>query len=152
MNKKFLISWAVVFVAWFVGSFVVHGVLLGAGYEALPNLFRSDADSQQYFHLMLLAHVIMAGAFVWIYQRGQESKPWLQQGIRFGIAVALLAPVPMYTIYYVVQPMPGSHVVQQIIFDGVLVVLLGILAAFMNRPAEQPAQSTEPAEPPADTS
>ncbi|MCH7503492.1 MAG: hypothetical protein IIA10_09065 [Proteobacteria bacterium] len=143
MNKKFLISWLVVFVASMAGGFVVHVVLLGAGYAELPNLFRSDAESQQYFHLMLLAHIIMAGALVWIYQRGQENKPWLQQGARFGIAVALLGPVPLYIIYYVVQPMPGSHVVQQMVYDGALMVLLGILTAFMNRAPEQPAQSAE---------
>ncbi len=143
MNKKFLISWLIIFVASMAGGFVVHVVLLGAGYAELPNLFRSDADSQQYFHLMLLAHIIMAGAFVWIYQRGQENKPWLQQGVRFGIAVALLGPIPMYIIYYVVQPMPGSHVVQQMVYDGALMVLLGILTAFMNRAPERPAQSAE---------
>jgi len=143
MNKKFLISWLVVFVASMAGGFVVHVVLLGAGYAELPNLFRSDAESQQYFHLMLLAHIIMAGALVWIYQRGQENKPWLQQGARFGIAVALLGPIPLYIIYYVVQPMPGSHVVQQMVYDGALMVLLGILTAFMNRAPEQPAQSAE---------
>lgn len=143
MNKKFLISWVVVFVASMAGGFVVHVVLLGAGYAELPNLFRSDAESQQYFHLMLLAHIIMAGALVWIYQRGQENKPWLQQGARFGIAVALLGPVPLYIIYYVVQPMPGSHVVQQMVYDGALMVLLGILTAFMNRAPERPAQSAE---------
>ena len=38
MNKKFLISWVVIFVVWMAGSFVVHGVLLGDGYAQLPNL------------------------------------------------------------------------------------------------------------------
>ncbi len=66
--------------------------------------------------------------------------------MRFGIAVALLAPIPMYTIYYVVQPMPGSHVVQQMIYDGALVVLLGIITAFMNRAPEQLAQPAQSAE------
>ena len=27
MNKRFLLAWLVLFVAWFIGSFVVHGVL-----------------------------------------------------------------------------------------------------------------------------
>ena len=31
------------------------------------------------------------GAFVWIYPRGTENKPWVQQGLRFGIAIALAA-------------------------------------------------------------
>ena len=70
MNKRFFVAWAVVFVVWMVGSFVVHGVLLHADYAKLPNLFRPEVDAQQYFPLMILAHVIMAGALVWIYSRG----------------------------------------------------------------------------------
>lgn len=49
-----------------------------------------------------MAHVIMAGAFVWIYSRGVADAPWVPQGLRFGLAVALLTVVPTYTIYYVV--------------------------------------------------
>ena len=135
MNKKFLFSWVVVFVAWMAGSFVVHGLLLHDGYAALPNLFRTEEDANQYFHFMLIAHIIMAGAFVWIYQRGSENKPWLSQGVRYGIAIALLAPLPTYMIYYVVQPMPGAHAVQQALYDGVLVVILGVITAFLNKPA-----------------
>lgn len=133
MNKRFLIAWVVVFIAWFMGSFVVHGVLLHTDYMALPNLFRTEADSQAYFPYMILAHVILSGAFVWIYARGVEAKPWLPQGLRFGGAVALLTVVPTYMIYYVVQPMPGATVVKQIVFDGILIVLLGAVAAFMHR-------------------
>lgn len=136
MNKKFLISWVVIFIVWMVGSFVVHGVLLGADYaNAQPNLMRAEAEQQSLFHWMVLAHAIMAGAFVWIYNRGNEDKPWMQQGIRFGIAVALLAAVPVYMIYYVVQPTAGMIVVKQTIFDSILVVILGIVVAFMNKPS-----------------
>jgi hypothetical protein len=137
MNKKFLISWVVVFVAWMAGSFLIHGVLLNSGYAALPNLFRTEAEAENYMHFMLLAHVVMAGAFVWIYQRGRENKAWLPQGFRFGAAVALLGPVPMYSIYYVVQPMPGDFVVQQIVYEAVLLLILGVLAAFLNKPATE---------------
>jgi hypothetical protein len=133
MNKKFAIAWFVVFVVWFLGSFAVHGVLLHADYSALPNLFRSEADSQQYFPFMILAHVIMSGALVWIYQRGAESKPWAPQGVRFGIALTLLTNVPIYMIYYVVQPMPGATVVKQIAFDSIVAIILGLVVAFMYR-------------------
>jgi hypothetical protein len=133
MNRPFLVAWVAVFVAWMVGSFVVHGALLHADYLTLPNLFRPETEAQQYFHLMILAHVIMAGAFVWIYSRGIEKAPWLAQGLRFGLAIALLALVPTYMIYYVVQPMPGGLVVKQILFDGILVLLLGVLAAWCYR-------------------
>lgn len=133
MGKRFLISWIVLFVLWMLGSFVVHGLLLHDDYAKLPNLFRPEADAKQYFPLMLLAHVLLAGAFVWIYSRGVEAKPWLSQGVRFGVAIALLTVVPWYLIYYVVQPMPGMHVAKQIVFDSILLVILGIVAAWLYR-------------------
>jgi hypothetical protein len=133
MGKRFFIGWIVIFVLWMLGSILVHGVLLHADYAALPNLMRTEADSQKYFPLMILAHVILSGAFVWIYARGVEPKPWLPQGVRFGVAIALLTIVPTYLIYYVVQPMPGALVAKQIVFDGILVVILGIVAAYMYR-------------------
>ncbi|MFZ1906411.1 MAG: hypothetical protein WAU56_13585 [Steroidobacteraceae bacterium] len=139
MNKKFIVAWIVLFVAWFIGSFIVHGVLLHPDYVQLTNLFRSEGDAQKYFPLMLLAHVLLSGAFVWIYARGVEAKPWMAQGVRFGIAVALLTTVPTYMIYFVVQPMPGNVVVKQIVFDSVLMVILGMIVAWLYR--DKPART-----------
>lgn len=117
------------------GSFVIHGVLLQSGYAGLANLFRPETEAQDYMHIMLLAHVVLAGAFVWIYQRGNENKSWLPQGLRFGAAIALLGPIPMYSIYYVVQPLPGIFVMQQIIYESILLLILGAVVAFLNKPA-----------------
>ena len=64
MNKQFLIAWLVVFIVYMAGGFVVHGTLLQADYMALPDLFRSEEQSMPYFHLMIIAHVLMAGAFI----------------------------------------------------------------------------------------
>jgi len=138
MNKKFLIAWIVLFIAWFLGSFVVHGVLLRSDYMQLTTLVRAEGDAHRYFPFMILAHVILAGALVWIYARGAEAKPWLFQGVRFGFAVALLTVVPTYIIYFVVQPMPGEVVVKQIVYDGVLVVVLGTIVAWLYRDAATP--------------
>ncbi len=133
MNKKFLVSWAVIFVVWMAGSFAVHGAWLGDAYASLPALYRAETDQTSLMYLMLLSHVLLSGAFVWIYLRGHEDKPWLAQGLRFGLAIAVLAPIPTYTIYYVVQPMPGSLAAQQIIGDTVLLLVLGAIVAFLNK-------------------
>ena len=139
MNKKFLISWVAVFVVWMVGSFLVHGLWLSETYASLTNMMRPEAEAQEMFHFMLLAHVLMAGAFCWIYLRGREDKPWMQQGMRFGIAIALLAPIPTFMIYYTVQQTPGLLAVQQSIGDSVIVVVLGLLVAFLNKGSDAPA-------------
>jgi hypothetical protein len=133
MNKRFALAWLVLFVAWFLGSFVVHGVLLHGDYMQLPNLFRKEAEAQNFFPLMILAHLMLAGAFVWIYARGVEARPWPGQGLRYGVAIILLTTLPLYLIYYVVQPMPGATVAKQIVFDGILVLILGMIVAFMYR-------------------
>jgi len=133
MNRRFLIAWLVLFVAWYVGSFIVHGLLLHADYEELAGLFRPPDEAKPYFPLMVVAHLLMAGAFVWIYARGVEAKPWPGQGLRYGLAIAALMIVPLYLIYFVVQPMPGATVLKQIVYETILVALLGLLAAYLYR-------------------
>jgi hypothetical protein len=135
MSKRFAVAWAVLFVAWMIEGFVVHGTLLGSDYRQVPQLFRPEADAQNYFGWMVLAHVLVAGAFVWIYERGvQADRPWVGQGIRFGVAVALLTAVPTYLIYYVVQPMPTALVIKQIVLDPIGIVVLGLIVAWIYRP------------------
>jgi hypothetical protein len=133
MGKAFFIAWIAVFVVWMAGDFVVHGMVLHDDYARLGSLFRSDADSQRYMPWMVLAHAVMAGALVWIYSRGVEATGWAGQGIRFGIAVALLAVVPSYMIYYAVQPMPGDVVAKQIVLETIVVVIVGLVTAALYR-------------------
>ena len=133
MNPRLVLAGAAVFVTWMLGSFLVHGVLLHNDYAQLSNIMRTEADSAQYFPFMILAHLMLATAFVWIYSRGVDAAPWLPQGLRYGLAVAFLSIVPTYVIYYVVQPMPGALVVKQIVFDGILLLINGVVAAAIYR-------------------
>ena len=133
MNRKFFIAWIVMFIAYMASGFIVHHALLSEDYLALPSMFRSEEDAQPIFYLMIVAHVLMAGAFTWIYARGVENRPWLGQGLRFGFAVTMLCVVPLYMINYVVQPMPGMLVVKQIGFDGIVTLILGSIVAFLYR-------------------
>jgi len=133
MNKRFWLTTLVIFVASMATDFLLHGLLLHGDYAQLPNIMRTEADSQQYFPLMLLAHVFIAFAFVWIYRHGREDKSWLAQGLRFGLAVAFLTAVPTYMIYYVVQPLPGILVIKQIAFDLIRTAGLGVIVAWMLR-------------------
>ncbi len=140
-TRKFLLAWLLLFVAWMAGSFVVHGNLLAADYAALvgSGMFRSPQQAEPMVPVMLLAHVLLAGALVWIYSRGRSDVPWLGQGLRFGIGVACLTVVPTYLIYYAVQPMPAALVVKQILFDGVLTIVLGLLVAWLLRQSTRAA-------------
>ncbi len=134
MNKAFLWSVVAVFVTTMILGFVVHGFLLHAEYAKLvPNVFRAEQDAQGHFGYMVLAHVIMAIGVTWIYRQGRENKPWLAQGIRFGLAIAALVTIPTYLIYFAVQPLPSDLVAQQIVFGTIAMVILGIVTAAVNR-------------------
>ncbi len=133
MNKQFIISVIVMFVATMVVGFVVHATLLAADYAALPNLYRGDEESQNYFQYMLIAHVLMAIGLTWVYRMGRKDTPWLGQGLRFGLAMIVLMTIPIYMMYYAVQPMPHDLAHKQIIFDSIGMLLLGPLVALLNR-------------------
>jgi hypothetical protein len=130
---KFAVSAVVMAILSLLLGFVVHGVLLKPDYHALGALFRTDADGGAHLPFMLLAHLSIGVGFTWIYRQGREEKPFLAQGVRFGLAVAVLATIPMYLIYFAVQPMPGDLVVKQIVLDTIGVVLMGIVCAWLNR-------------------
>ncbi|HKZ96676.1 MAG TPA: hypothetical protein VJ045_06815 [Hyphomicrobiaceae bacterium] len=135
MDTRFWISGAVMTVLSFALGFIVHGVLLGGDYAPLAgSLFRTPEDAHGYFPFMLLAHVLIGFAFTWIYRQGRTAgASTLGQGVRFGLAVALLMTIPIYLIYYAVQPMPEALVAKQIVFDTIGVILMGIAVAYLNR-------------------
>jgi hypothetical protein len=82
---------------------------------------------------MLVAHALTSLGLVWIYTRGKEDRPPLAQGVRFGLAMAMVMVVPKFLIYWVVQPMPHIIALKQICFDTIGVVLIGIVIAHLNR-------------------
>ena len=134
MGGRFWISGVVMSVLFLMSGFVVHGVLLHNDYAQLPNLLRPEAEAQGYFMWMLLADALMGFGFTWIFLKGREpGKPAVGQGLRFGIAIAVLMTIPMYLIYYAVQPWPGAVVVKQIIYDVISVLVMGVVVALINQ-------------------
>ena len=133
MTGKFWISVVAMFVVSMALGFLVHGTLLMNDYARLPSLMRPMDSQQEMFPYMLLAHVFLAVGFTWIYLKGREAKPWLAQGVRFGISVAVLTTIPTYLIYFAVMPFPSDLVAQQIVFDTIGMVLMGIVIAWINR-------------------
>jgi len=130
--KKLLIAWAVVFVLVFGLGFLIHAILLNADYAKVAELFR--AEEETIFPAILVANLFFAFAFVLIYAHGVEEKPWLMQGLRYGLWVALLWAVPIFLIDYATQPLPVSLVAKQIIFESVDMLILGVATAALYRP------------------
>jgi hypothetical protein len=133
MDRKFWISAVVAFVLLSVLAFIVHSVLLAADYAKLGAAMRPPAEMQARLIYIIIAHVSAALAMTWIYVEGREERPWLGQGIRYGIAVVLLAVLPVYLIYHAVTPVPLDVAIKQIIYDGISFVIVAVAIAWINR-------------------
>ena len=132
MGRKCIISAVVMFVMSWALSFLVHGVLLGGDYAVTPGM-RPPAEAQQIIYWLILAQAIFGAAFAWVYFQGKEDKPWLAQGLRFGIAIACLTVIPTYLIYHVVTPVTLVVAIKQIVLDTVRLLLMGVVLAWINR-------------------
>lgn len=134
MGKRFWISGVVMTVATLLLGWFVHGFLLAGDYSALTGtIMRTPEESGQYMHWMLVADVCIGFAMTWIYRQGIDAgKSVLGQGLRFGVAVALLTVIPQFLIYYTVERLPGTLVHKQLIFDSLRMIVLGVLVAYLN--------------------
>ncbi len=133
-DKKFWISFAVVLVTSMVLGFVVHGAILAGDYERLTDVMRPAAEQEARFGFMIGAHLILAFGFSWLYRGGRDPvKPWLGQGVRFGIAFALAASVPIYLIYHTVANFPLDLALKQVVLETLSVIVLSISVAFVNK-------------------
>ena len=134
-DKKFWITFVVIMVIAMATGFVNHGVLLMGDYEAVtPEVMRTVEDQEAKFMFQILAHLLIAFGFSWLYREGHDaSKPWVGQGVRFGVAFALAATIPIFLIYHAVAQFPLELALKQSLFDSIGVVILGLAAAFVNK-------------------
>ena len=135
MSRQFAISAAVMFVLAFAFGFVIHGFILHADYTNLPaGAMRPPAAANARMPFMIVAYIAFALAFTWIYLKGREAgRSSLMQGIRYGIAIAVLTAIPTYLIYHVVTPVPLDLAIKQIVCESVVLVILGVVLAWINR-------------------
>lgn len=131
---KLIIAGIVGFVISMGAGMLFHGGVLNSDYAALGPMMRSETDAMGYLPFMIASHLIKGFAFAWVYRVGLNDSPWLPQAIRFGIAMALLITVPLYLVYYAVQPLPGMLVAKQIALDSISTLLMAIGVGFVLKP------------------
>lgn len=131
MNAKFVKSVVAVFAAMMVLGYVVHEVLLKGDYQQFATLYRPQEEMGKFMPYMLLAHLFMAIGFVWLYKKGKESKPFVGQGVRFGLAMAVVVSWGINLIYYAVMPISCALALKAIVLETVSLVGVGVLTAWL---------------------
>jgi hypothetical protein len=130
---KFLLRTIVVAVSWFALGYIGHQLLLGRDYAAIEPIMRSKADMQAHMLFAPLSGLCYSAAMVWIYSQGRSTKPWLGQGLRFGLAVWAIAAVPQYLANYTIEPWPGVFVAKILAWELVATVLLGMTVGALSK-------------------
>lgn len=134
--KRIVLAFVVSLVIYTMSNFVIHAVVLQPLYQQTPQLLRSPQDGATHMPFLLVGFVVFTLAFVWIYGRGVEAKGWLGQGLRYGLAIWLIASVSRYLIYYAIQPWSATVVAAQIGLELVATLLVSVaLAALYRKPA-----------------
>ena len=130
-TKRLILAIIVVFVVANLTGFLIHAYLLKADYMLIAEHYRPVGQEKMVF--ICLAYLAFAVGSVIVYAKGIEDKPWLEQGVRFGILMALILAIPSFFIAYAVQPVPSALMVKQIMFETVDKVFLGIVTAAIYR-------------------
>lgn len=132
MDKRYWICGAVVSFAALLLTLLIHAVLLADDYAAVSALYRDALDGRRHFPWLLLGHALLGYAMTWIFAQGfARDRAGLAQGLRFGLAMALLVTVPGALVAYGVQPLPPALVLQQVLYGSLAMLLLGTLLAWL---------------------
>lgn len=130
--KKLLLTIIVVFVVANLTGFFIHAIWLRQDYMVVAQHYRPEGQEKMVW--IILAYLAFAIGSVLVYAKGVENKPWLGQGVRFGILMCLVLTVPSFFIAYAVQPVPTILMAKQVFYEGVDKILLGIITAALYRP------------------
>jgi hypothetical protein len=127
--KKLLLAIVAAYIVLMFTNYLVHSVWLMSDYAAIPASHRSTAGIMHRFWAMAVGQFFFAALFAYIYTRGAEKKPWLAQGIRYGILVTFLTVIPTALSEYVVYIVPYQLAIKWMVAGGIQLIILGLIVA-----------------------
>jgi len=131
MNRvRLILTIVVIFVLANFAGYFIHAIWLHADYVPVAERLYRPVGQEKLLWISL-AYLSFAIGSVCVYARGVEDKPWLGQGVRFGILMWLILAVPSFFIAYAVQPVPGILMVKQVLSELIDKIFLGIVTALV---------------------
>ncbi len=131
-HKRGLPAMLVAFVAIFLFGFLWHGVLMKPDYMATSSLWRTDADFQRHFWILVVGHLIVAFAFTGLYvsKVGVQS---IATGIGYGIVIGILC-IGVEIIRFAVEPLTRKILLMWIAGDLIQFAIVGALVGTIYKP------------------
>jgi hypothetical protein len=127
--KKLVLAIVATFILLMATNYLIHSVWLMPDYDAIPLSHRNPAGIERRFWSIVLGQAFFSVMFAYIYTRGRENKSWIEQGIRYGILVAMLTVIPTSLTEYAVYIVPYMLVIKWMVAGGIQLVLAGLVVA-----------------------
>lgn len=139
-TKKLIIAVLAVFVLLEVTGYLIHSVLLSSTYmeETISKAFRPMAEMDAMMWRMMVADFVFSFFFVFIFIKGYQNKG-IMEGVRYGVYIALFMNFSASVAQNVVYPIPFSLALQWFIYGSIQMLLIGVVTAFIYKPAETKA-------------
>lgn len=131
--KRFALAGVVVFVAFQIMDFIVHGVILMKSYEALASVWRPDMMKLMW--IMYATGAAFSLLFVYIFTKGYEGRGLLE-GVRYGLVIGLFMNAVGMFNQYVIYPLPFALVLQWFLYGMIEFVIAGVVVAAIYRPKQ----------------
>ncbi len=134
-NKRFWLTFVVVFIAMEIMGYLIHSVILGSTYamEDVAKIFRPMEEMNSLMWIMYVVDVVWAFFFVFIFTKGFENKG-IMEGIRYGIYIGLFMELIAAYAQYVVYPLPYYLALQWFIYGFIECVILGLITSLLYKP------------------
>lgn len=126
--KRELTAVGVVFVVKLILDFILHGVLMGAQYEATQSLWRPDMMDLMWINWVI--NLVVAFCLTWIFSKGFENKG-MMEGVRFGAVVGVMLSVGMAYGTYMSFEIPYSMAIQWFFYGIVEYIIVGVVLAMV---------------------
>lgn len=127
--KKWVGATVAAFLVVVATNWFVHGYLLRSQYQAIVLTFRPFEQIRARMWIVLAGELIFSIGFVYVYVRGLERKPWLGQGIRYGVLIWLLTVIPAALAEYVTLYIPHQLALHWIAAGLVQLLMAGVVVA-----------------------
>ncbi len=118
----------------FVYGYVVYGNLLASELERYPGVFRSMENVTPYLPLMFAGLLVGMLAVVWIYAKGYEGGNGTQEGLRFGLVMAVFVTGYVVVGYYATLNIGRLAAVYMALASIVEWILVGLAIGLVYRP------------------
>ena len=128
-TRKVLLAVVVNYIFLAVSNYLINAIWLLPVYRQHAEAFRPLDELVGKMWVMWLAQLLFAFLFVYIYTRGVEEKPWVWQGLRYAVLMALLVVAPSALAQHVVYRVPYSLAIEWITAGCVQFGVMGLVTA-----------------------